>query len=154
MVDDLLILAEAGDLPLCPPAPGTGGSRTSPPSPAPTRGRARTTYTIRKGARGVRLAESREGVEKKFYVTRQDYDAAVEALARTAADGASFDEIHQSFLEQGGSETTSGYPLRVVIRFLRSRTPPLVEGLRRNYRITCPPREFRYLAEQAWEAVD
>lgn len=120
---------------------------------APRKPKKNTHYCIRHGARGIRLTESREGTDKNFYVDKQDYDAAVEALAQTAEDGADLDAIHTQFVALGGRELQSQYPLRVVIRFLRSRQPPLLTGGRRHYALTLEPVEFRKKASKAWEKL-
>ena len=112
-----------------------------------------TRYAVRKGARGERLVESREGSEKDFYVTKQDFDAVVDALIRTARPHVRFEALHDAFLKAGGSNIKSAYPLRVVLRFLRQLQPPLIAGQRGSYSLAVKGESFRKQAKQAWDRL-
>lgn len=115
------------------------------------RDQANVEYFVRDGARGVRLVESR-GTLKDFFVTREDFEHGVDAIAKTAKPDADFDEIHEQFVSGGGVELRSAYPLRVVLRFLRAHG--LIRGARGKYSIgDQKSRSFRAKAKAAWDEL-
>lgn len=140
LLDQLNQLAAAGQLHTAKPRRSARG-----------RGERNARYLVREGARGERLVETRPGSEKDFYVTKQDYDAAIRALARTADPHTRFEPLLNAFHTEGGTPTASAYPLRVVLRFLRQLDPPLLTGQRGRYSLAVKPTLFERRAREAWQ---
>lgn len=111
------------------------------------------TYLIRTSSRGQRLIEHRPASDNDFYVTAEDFRAAIQALVNTATPNVNFDPLYKAFLAAGGTNVKSAYPLRVVLRFLRSQKPPLIAGQRGQYTMTMPAEKFRKKARQAWDRL-
>jgi hypothetical protein len=105
------------------------------------------TYRVRKRRDGQEvLFEEREGGRKNFAVTRKDYDAAVAALAELDLP-VTFNDLYTRFVAHGGSDVKSRYPLRVVLRFWLSGSPPL--ATKRRARVE-PSHDFKSSVANAW----
>jgi hypothetical protein len=108
------------------------------------------TYRVRKRRDGQEvLFEEREGGRKNFAVTRKDYDAAVAALAELDQP-VKFNDLYARFVAHGGSDVPSKYPLRVILRFWSSGSPPV--ATKRRARIAAAGAIAQKAAD-AWEQV-
>jgi hypothetical protein len=147
MLDEITALAEAGQV-WAEPDPEPERAASAPPRQRSVKN---AEYYLRRDGDTTRLVESRPGAMKDFHVTEKDFNHAIAALADVAGEEpASFQQIHDAFVQRGGSDVKSGYPLRVLLRFLRWLEPPLVERKRGRYRITQGSGEaFRNRAEKA-----
>lgn len=111
-------------------------------------------YFRRKGPDGqMVLAESRPKTQSRdFFVRRSEYDRAVKALAGVAVkDPVKFPVLYEAFAEDN---EPSEYVLRVLLRFWRSRTPPVVQRERSRYRAVGSATRFRAAAQEAWDDLD
>lgn len=110
-------------------------------------------YFRRTGPEGKQvLVESRpDGQARDFYVRRSEYSRAMDAITRVAAeDAVKFPVIHEAYCGDGKS---SVYPLRVLLRFWRSRLRPLIRRERSRYQILGSVTAFRAAAQEAWNAL-
>jgi len=108
-------------------------------------------YFRRKDADGhMVLTESRPNAKARdFFVRRPEYDRAVKALTSVAnKEPAKFPVLYETFAED---EEPSEYVLRVLLRFWRSRTPPVVQRERSRYKVVGYVTKFRTAAKKVWD---
>jgi len=116
------------------------------------RGDFAVTYVVRKARSGEeRLFEQREGSRKSLSASKADYGAAIKAMADFDRP-AKFSELWDRFVANGGTEASSQYPLRVVLRFWQSLSPPLIAKQRARFSMDDADGWDR-LAQQAWIAA-
>lgn len=98
------------------------------------------------------LAESRPHAQARdFLISQSDYKRAVNALATVAAkDPVKFPVLYEAFAED---YQPSEYVLRVLLRFWRSLTPPLIERESSRYRAVGSATKFRAATKAAWDAL-
>lgn len=113
----------------------------------------KNSYRVRRMLEGPTLIE--EPIDgTPFHVRHTDYQATVRALEEVACvSPAKFSEIYERFVALGGKDVVSKYPVRVTLRFLRSRTPALVCGKRRYYQAQNIGEGFAAEAEKAWQQL-
>lgn len=135
------------------PGPDSTGLKEPDDSAKPRRTGRGLIYIRRKGPDGkMVLAESRPHASgRDFLISQEDYSRAVNAVAKVVAGKpVKFPVIYEQFAVD---HQPSEYVLRVLLRFWRSRKPPLVQRERARYQAVGPVNKFRAAAKKAWDEL-
>lgn len=135
------------------PGPVSTGPKQPDDSAKPRRTGRGLVYFRRKGPESnVILAESRPHAQARdFLISEADYSRAVKAVAKVATKApVEFPDIYEVFADDN---QPSEYVLRVLLRFWRSRNPPVVQRERARYMAAGSGKEFREAAKQAWDEL-
>lgn len=111
-------------------------------------------YRVRSVDGSLFLIEKRSNRDD-MRVPQSDYLAAIQAFSIGDQPDLKFKDLIAGFEANGGQAVPSQYPLRIVLRFWRSLSPPLVVRENARYRFTpIDFAEFQTLAMAAWEEVN